>query len=205
MATVMAEVAERGRFELPRDESLAVFKKYGPVCGPWMLSVEQPAVDPRVKATVMAADSGAMTAAYAEHLARRDYEAVGFIPRPRLDWYAERGQILVEQENGDPCGVLVFGNGWPTLRIYQAVVQYDARRREHGLRLVSQAIEEARKRGCHAIGLWCADDLDSNDFWQSAGFSFAGQRIGGRTRGRRHNRWVLPIDGPQLRLDLGAA
>jgi hypothetical protein len=27
MATVMAEVAERGRFELPRDESLAVFKE----------------------------------------------------------------------------------------------------------------------------------------------------------------------------------
>jgi hypothetical protein len=57
MATLMAEVAERGRFELPRDESLAVFKKYGLVCGPWMVSVEQAGVDPRVQATVMAGNA----------------------------------------------------------------------------------------------------------------------------------------------------
>jgi hypothetical protein len=54
MATVMAEVAERGRFELPRDESLAVFKPDASVCGAWMVSVEVAGVDPRVKATVMA-------------------------------------------------------------------------------------------------------------------------------------------------------
>jgi hypothetical protein len=54
MATVMAEVAERGRFELPRDESLAVFKPDAPVCGTWMVSVKSRRVDPRVMATVMA-------------------------------------------------------------------------------------------------------------------------------------------------------
>jgi hypothetical protein len=54
MATVMAEVAERGRFELPRDESLAVFKPDASVCGAWMVSVKSRRVDPRVMATVMA-------------------------------------------------------------------------------------------------------------------------------------------------------
>jgi hypothetical protein len=54
MATVMAEVAERGRFELPRDESLAVFKPDAPVRGAWMVSVEQRRVASRVMARVMA-------------------------------------------------------------------------------------------------------------------------------------------------------
>jgi hypothetical protein len=55
MATLMAEVAERGRFELPRDESLAVFKPDAPVRGPWMVSVDMHRVASRVLATVMAA------------------------------------------------------------------------------------------------------------------------------------------------------
>lgn len=147
---------------------------------------------------------GKGAAKYAEHLARQDYEAIGFIPRPRLEEYEQRGQILVQHENDEPCGVVVFGNGWPILRIYQAVIQYDARRREHGLSLVARVVAEARRRGCHAIGLWCADDLTANEFWRAAGFTFGGQREGGRRRGRKHNRWVLPIDGPQLSLNLEA-
>jgi hypothetical protein len=56
MATLMAEVAERGRFELPRDESLAVFKPDASVCGVWTVSVKQAAVASRVMAKVMAAN-----------------------------------------------------------------------------------------------------------------------------------------------------
>ena len=40
--------------------------------------------------------------AFAESLARTDYEAVGFIPRPRLEHYAAVGQILVQTENDEP-------------------------------------------------------------------------------------------------------
>jgi hypothetical protein len=54
MATVMAEVAERGRFELPRDESLAVFKPDAPVRGAWTVSVKEVGVGRRVMAKVMA-------------------------------------------------------------------------------------------------------------------------------------------------------
>lgn len=138
----------------------------------------------------------------AEHLARQDYEAVGFIPRPRLQAYEEAGQILVETENDEPCGVLVFGNGWPTLRIYQAIIQYDARRREHGLNLVARIVEEAKARECSAISLWCADDLAANDFWKAAGFLMTGHREGGAWRGRRHIRWTLPVESPQFALNL---
>lgn len=131
---------------------------------------------------------------YVESLMRQNYEAVGFLPRPRLEQYALRGQVLVETENGEPCGYLVFGKAaWPFLRVYQSVVQYDARRRDHGLALVARLIAIGRERGAAAISLWCADDLEANAFWREAGFSFAGQRDGGKRRGRKHNRWVLTL------------
>lgn len=141
-----------------------------------------------------------MSARYAEYLARCDYEAVGFIPRPRLEMYEAAGQILVEKENDEPCGVVVFGNGWPTLRIYQAIVQYDARRRERGLHLVERTIAEAKRRGCELVSLWCADDLPSNEFWKAAGFTRLQQRAGGATRQRKHHLWILHVDSPQMRL-----
>jgi L-amino acid N-acyltransferase YncA len=78
-------------------------------------------------------------------------------------------------------------------KVYQACIQYDARRREHGLSLVATLVRKATEAGFGAIALWCADDLESNDFWRSAGFRWAGMREGGKRRGRKHNRWVMPL------------
>jgi len=138
--------------------------------------------------------------AYAVDLARKSCEAIGFIPVPRLEQYHQRGQILYERENDALCGYLCFGTGWPALRIYQAVIQYDARRREHGFALVARVIAIAQKRGCHAISLWCAQDLDANAFWQAAGFRCIAKRVGGVRRGRLHNQWMLAVETPQLAL-----
>ena len=137
---------------------------------------------------------------YAADLMRKHYEAVGFIPAPKLAAYASVGQLFEEMENGEPCGYVVFGNGWPTLRIYQALIQYDAQRREHGLSLVARVMKRAEQRGCHAVSLWCANDLPSNEFWVAAGFNLIGQRAGGVRRGRVHNHWVRPCITPQLGL-----
>lgn len=137
---------------------------------------------------------------YADSLAKKNVEALSFLPKPRLLEYAVRGQLMVETENGEPCGFLVYGNGWPYMKVYQVAVEYDARRREHGLALVGRLIERARAKGCHAVSLWCADDLDANNFWQAAGFSFAGKRQGGLARGRQHNRWVLVVDSAPVSL-----
>jgi hypothetical protein len=115
-----------------------------------------------------------------------------------LEQYAERRQVMIATENDEPCGFLVHGNGWPQMRIYQACIQYDARRREHGMALVAQLAEKARLSGCHDLRLWCADDLDSNDFWRAAGFEFVRQRTGGQRRGRLHNLWVLRLVQPPL-------
>jgi ribosomal protein S18 acetylase RimI-like enzyme len=110
-----------------------------------------------------------------------------------IETYAQRGQLLLAWENDEPCGFLIHGDSWPQLRIYQACIQYDARRREHGMALVAALTAKAHAKGCHDIRLWCADDLDSNEFWRSAGFEYCAQRRGGRRRGRKHNLWALRL------------
>lgn len=130
---------------------------------------------------------------YVVDLARKNSDALSFIPTPRLEEYDRNGQVLLAFENDEPCGFLVFGAGDTTMRVYQACIQYDSRRREHGLELVRRLVDAATRKGCQSISLWCANDLESNEFWRAAGFTFAGQREGGKTRGRLHNRWVMPL------------
>jgi N-acetylglutamate synthase-like GNAT family acetyltransferase len=139
---------------------------------------------------------------YIVDLQRKNYEALGFIPQPRTEEYLKRGQVLMAEENGELCGFLVYGMGWPTMKVYQACIQYDARRRDQGLALVARLIARASRSGHSQITLWCADDLDSNAFWKAAGFAFGGQREGGKKRGRKHNLWIyrlpdaLTLDAP---------
>lgn len=143
---------------------------------------------------------------YIVALQRKHYEALGFIPRPRTEEYLRRGQVLLAHENGEPCGFLTYGMGWPTLKVYQACIQYDARRREHGMALVGRLIARASRSGHSMISLWCADDLESNEFWKACGFVFGGQREGGTKRGRKHNLWLYRVpETPALALLDGAA
>lgn len=132
---------------------------------------------------------------YVTDLMARNYDAVGFLPRPKLEAYADAGQLLMQYENGEPCGYLVYGNGWPVLKVYQCCIQVDARRAAQASALVNHLIDIARRRHCTAVSLWCADDLESNQFWAAIGFQFAGAREGGAKRGRIHNRWVMAVRG----------
>lgn len=134
---------------------------------------------------------------YAVDLAKKNSEALSFIPAPRLEQYHATGRLLLATENDEPCGFLVYGAGWPVLKVYQACIQYDARRRRAGLDLV-QRLTEIAARSHRDISLWCADDLASNDFWQAAGFTLIGKREGGQRRGRMHNGWFLSVSAPSL-------
>lgn len=129
---------------------------------------------------------------YAIDLAKKNSEAVSFIPTPRVEEYAERGQILFATENDELCGFLIYGAGYPTLKVYQACIQYDARRRRSGLDMVERLKQIARAEG-RDISLWCAEDLQANSFWEAAGFSLVGKREGGARRGRKHNGWLLEV------------
>ena len=80
--------------------------------------------------------------AYVVELQKRNGEAVGFIPRAALSEKIDRGQIHLTTENGEPAGYLHHGSlAVPEVRIFQAAVQYDARRRHHGLALLADLVD----------------------------------------------------------------
>lgn len=141
------------------------------------------------------------TVAYVCDLAKKNSEALSFIPTPRLELYAQRRQIILAHENNEPCGFIVHGNGWPQMRVYQACVQYDARRREHGLSMVEELVVRAERAGCSDVRLWCADDLEANAFWREALFAPYAQRAGGLRRGRTHTLWARRLNTPNLFCD----
>jgi hypothetical protein len=80
------------------------------------------------------------------------------------------------------------------VRIPQACIQYDARRRKYGEALVSWLV--AALPGADEIRLRCAADLEANVFWRDMGFVCTATVKGGARRGRLINAWLL---------DLGAA
>jgi GNAT superfamily N-acetyltransferase len=131
-------------------------------------------------------------------LAKKNSEAVSFLPRPKVEAYAADGRLLVAAENGEPCGFLIHGPLRGQLRIYQTCVEYDVRRRDHGLALVGELERRAVLAGCSAVRLWCADDLEAQAFWRAAGFVPAGRRAGGQRRGRVHTLWARHLVTPPL-------
>lgn len=139
--------------------------------------------------------------AYVIALARRYTPALGFLPRPRLEQYARQGRLWLATEAGDPCGYLVLGNGWPVLNLYQVCIQEDAQRRTHGSALLARALRYAQAQGYAALGCWCAEDLEANQFWHANGFQRAGMRRRPNRRQRAHVRWVRAVPVPlQTRL-----
>ena len=132
--------------------------------------------------------------AYVVALQKRNHEALGFIPRAALSEKIDLGRIWLTCENGEPAGYLHHGSlAVPEVRIFQAAVQYDARRRHHGLALVADLVERAREAGAQGISLRCLDFLDANDFWTAAGFERIGTEPGARGT---LNVWAARLNEP---------
>jgi ribosomal protein S18 acetylase RimI-like enzyme len=134
---------------------------------------------------------------YVVSLSKKHYEEIGFLPKTTINEYLNKGQLWVQNENGEPCGFLVFGNGFPILRVYQVCIQYDAQRLKHGAKLIQKLVKKAVCDGYSEISCWVADDIDANLFWKEMGFQFCGQRIGGKKRNRKHNHWVFFVKSPR--------
>jgi L-amino acid N-acyltransferase YncA len=141
---------------------------------------------------------------YVVSLSKKHYEEIGFLPKPRLEQYNQAGQLWSELENGELCGFMVWGAGWPVLRVYQVCIQYDAQRREHGINLVMRLITKADTEGYEAISCYVADDIEANKFWKQSGFTCIGQREGGARRGRKHNHWVMFMKSPMQQILIAA-
>jgi hypothetical protein len=132
---------------------------------------------------------------YMMSLQRANRESVGGLPAPALQDRIDRGAAFLGLINGDPVSYLLCDLRSGVLRMPQACVQYDARRREYGKQLVSAAFSHYSP--FDEVRLRCAADLEANLFWRSLGFECVGVMQGGARRGRLINCWQMWL-GPSL-------
>ena len=119
--------------------------------------------------------------AYVVHLQKKHHYALGFLPRVALEEKIDLGRIWLANENGEPAGFLHHGSlAGEEVRIFQAAVQYDARRRHLGLSLVRHLLHRASDAGARGVSLRCLSSLEANDFWRVAGFSLLTTEPGAR-------------------------
>jgi len=127
---------------------------------------------------------------YVIDLANKEGNSLGFIPKPAYEAAItgiKRGKrwsltcndkLWVEEENGDLVGFLMASFGG-IVKVNQIAIQEDARKIERGRLLIeslkNHAIQNVNKSN---FGCGCADDLESNLFWQAIGWSKVGQRNG---------------------------
>ena len=119
--------------------------------------------------------------AYVVHLQKKHHYALGFMPRVALQQKIDLGRIWLATENGEPAGFLHHGSlAGDEVRIFQAAVQYDARRRHLGLGLVRDLLHRAAAAGARGVSLRCLSSLEANDFWRVAGFNLLTTEPGAR-------------------------
>jgi hypothetical protein len=140
-----------------------------------------------VTLTVSTADDNDLT--YVVSLMRANRESVGGLPVPAIQERVQRGTVLLARINGDPVGYILYDRRGGVLRIPQACIQYDARRRRYGIALMQALL--AKHPDLDEISLRCAADLEANIFWRDMGFTCVGTSAGGKRRGRTINAWTL--------------
>jgi hypothetical protein len=125
---------------------------------------------------------------YVMALQRANRESVGGLPSPALAERITRRTLALASINDDPVGYLLYDLRDGVLRIAQACIQYDARRRTYGEQLWLWVMNR-HGAGIHEARLRCAADIDANVFWQGMGFTCLGVVPGGARRGRLINLW----------------
>ena len=120
-------------------------------------------------------------------LQRKFSNQIGFIPRSKTEFELSKGNFLLGKLNCLDAGFLYVLPGLScqpeTTAIIQAAVRFDAQRMCLGLKLVEQLELISFLRGSLILQASCREDLESNLFWQAAGFSIVGTRPGGKARG----------------------
>lgn len=133
---------------------------------------------------------------YVMSLMRENRESVGGLPQPAIMERIERGTLILAEINNDPVGYILYDLRGRTIRIPQACIQYDARRRKYGEAIVANLLAQHANR-INEVNLRCAADLEANVFWRDMGFTCVGTTPGGRRRGRTINIWTMWLE-PRL-------
>jgi hypothetical protein len=119
---------------------------------------------------------------YIDSLRKKEGSALGFIPKNcymsvlakipdggRKRW--EYSQINIIEDNGELTGFCYTTFYEDIARIFQIVVQEDARRWYRASLLENAVRQEALKRGRTGISCRVAFDLESNFFWRAIGYT----------------------------------
>ena len=139
---------------------------------------------------------------YVDKLQRANALELAFYPMSALRTALEDGRILGAEENGEPAGYLWHGpiRGGRDVFIYQACIDYDARRRYLGFSMVRKLLAKAEAAHSTGIRLRCASSSDSNEFWRAIGFYCTAVVPGGESRLRDLNLWRTDIQPGFFRL-----
>lgn len=130
---------------------------------------------------------------FVDKLQKKYANCVGFLPKVAIETLLAQGHIRLALDNDDAAGYLLSRTrlGWqPLMRsITQTAVAMDARRRHHGLALLRSLEIESVAQGTLAIQACCAVGLDSNEFWEAAGFVPICHMTPANVRGREIICW----------------
>lgn len=139
--------------------------------------------------------------AYATSLAKKLTNEIGFIPSTRYADAQEKGRLLIQTLNDDPCGFLVFGPPFKgRVHVWQTAVQVDARRQAAATALLEKLKHYATTKSAFEIVLRCRHDLEANGFWTAAGFRHFATSQGGKSRGGMIYHYSLPLVTKQHKL-----
>ena len=126
---------------------------------------------------------------YITGLANKEGHAVGFVPKPAYEaaitgiklgkrWSPTcNDRLWLAEDSGDPVGFLLASFG-KVVKVTQVCIQEDARKIERGKLLIGALENYANNIGKFSFGCGCADDLESNLFWDAMGWQFVSQRKG---------------------------
>lgn len=129
-------------------------------------------------------------------LMKDNYNSIGFIPRSRIEEADQQGCLYYQVDNGEWVGYLYCSKPvyMRTCKIWQECIDKSVRRYGSGRRLCERLINDCRTVGCPAIMLRCAEDLESNYFWQAMGFSLVGIDTSLNVRKRKVFRYRLDLE-----------
>ena len=118
---------------------------------------------------------------YIDSLRKKEGNALGFIPKGayegiigkysadgRARWKYSR--LMVTVDNGDLTGFCYVSYAGEMAKIFQIVVQEDARRWQRALMMADQVEKDAVSFGKTGISCRVAYDLESNFFWRAIGY-----------------------------------
>lgn len=133
---------------------------------------------------------------YIDHLQRKYPHELGMLPWMALDAYISSKRVEIGLLNDEPASYILGTDANTrnptTAKIVQACVQYDARHRTLGERLVNKFCDSLA-RTTQDLVLYCASDLEANLFWEHCGFTPKAWRWGSTKKGRVHILWHRQI------------